>query len=327
MAKDDLLGGAVPLPRATRPMELPNNRGTADIILQAAQVRSQRQMQEAALQQKAVESLNDSVGTAMSLLQRKREMDLKEKQVQATSELADRLLNMQPQLGTDPTTGRRFAVSPSKNGPKVTFESNAAGGVSQDPNRLLTTLENEKYGTPAGTRLSDVKGQVPVSPMNRGAIADLGNAFAQVGQLRTAIEQLGLKDGDILERGGGAAVSKLKSLDPATKEGKYAVISKNLSNLARAYGERGVLTDRDVNRIVAIMPGFLDSQASATDKIDEIESLFAAGIARKKMSLQGNVLEQSISVPKADFLRQFEGRSKEDKIRILKKAISQNLVS
>lgn len=75
--------GEVPIQRPTRPMQLPENKGTADIILQAAGL----DRQDAALKQRASEAIGESMQAFNSLMLNIGKKRVEEKQAEALLQL------------------------------------------------------------------------------------------------------------------------------------------------------------------------------------------------------------------------------------------------
>jgi len=73
----------VPIPRAIQPLQQPEQKGTADVILRAAELAQG----DEALRQRAAKDLSDTLGTFISLAQKKKEMALDAKQGEALLEL------------------------------------------------------------------------------------------------------------------------------------------------------------------------------------------------------------------------------------------------
>lgn len=73
-------------------------------------------------------------------------------------------------------------------------------------------------------------------------------------------------------------------------------ISK-LASLARAGGEVGVLTDQDINRVVAALPSFSDSPAIVKSKISQANDLYASILAGKTaatLGISSQIIKQNI---------------------------------
>jgi len=334
----------VPVPGKLNPVELPKPYDPAEVILQAQALQQKRDE----LKQKATESLSDTVKAAADLFYRGQEIKLKEREADAFIQLRNaqtrsaeastefqNLVNtgeLEVTTVTDPVTGRTsHTIAPTKSGPKVTpFPQGQTKPSFQqqknDPERLLTEKEQSAYGLPSGKKLKDSFGIIPVSPAERDKIIATQGVATQAAQLREMVDALELGD-DVktsLVRGG---VLKAQSFHPSTAAGKYDAASKNISNLARAYGEKGVLTDLDIKRVSDNLPRFIDTKTGAYDKLDNIDVTFATAVARQKEGLVGDILKSGRgAVSREGFLGAIGSRSKEDKVRLLTKAIKLGLV-
>jgi len=68
-----------------------------------------------------------------------------------------------------------------------------------------------------------------------------------------------------------------------------------LSKLSRASGEKGVLTDRDIDRIKKAMPKFTDAPETVTRKMQIVRSILSGAIQTKTASPLGEEpLEQGL---------------------------------
>lgn len=158
--------------------------------------------------------------------------------------------------------------------------------------RPLTLAEQQAFGAPAGTLRSQVKGQTPVAPEQRTKLGELGKAMPILKELRSGIGSLDLAESVATTVAKGPLLAS-QSLSPATKAGIYNAKKKAfLAQLSRASGERGVLTDQDIARIMASIPGFFDTKKSAEDKLRTTERIINEIQQRAEQALVGSPFSQ-----------------------------------
>ena len=127
---------------------------------------------------------------------------------------------------------------------------------------------------------------------------------AERGQMNTAQGALGLVDiieqnyalvqeqGLTAQTGGlgrlGGVRGSVASIAQSSPEAASYEATKDafLSNLARASGEKGVLTDYDIARIRKAIPTFYDTPETAKRNLDTIRQIISAAIARKMSDKQ-----------------------------------------
>lgn len=144
---------------------------------------------------------------------------------------------------------------------------------SEFTDRPLNLQEQQSFGVPSGTLRSQVSGQVPVAPVQRAKLAELEKAIPIIKELRSGITTIGLAD-TVLGTSGIGSKLTTQGISPATRAGIYKAKKKAfLAQLSRASGERGVLTDQDIERIQANIPGFYDTKESAENKLATIEKI------------------------------------------------------
>lgn len=154
--------------------------------------------------------------------------------------------------------------------------------------KLLNLAEQEAYGVEAGTRLSQVKGKVPVAPAQRVKLAELAKAIPILSELRRGIATLDLAESIPTTAFKGPLLAS-QSLSPASKAGVYNAKKKAfLAQLSRASGERGVLTDQDIARIENNIPGFFDTKESSEEKLASIERVLNEIQAKAESALVGS---------------------------------------
>ena len=158
----------------------------------------------------------------------------------------------------------------------------------------LSLSELEAFGVPAGTTQGDVVGQIPVSRQDRKAIAEMTSAVPVLNELQSAIDKLDLAT-KLIDRGTTGSRLFIESKDPASDAAFYIRLKKQFGTiLARAAGERGVVTDEDVNRLTSNIPTFFDSPESAKRKIGTMERVMneiALRVGSTLLAPSGEVLK------------------------------------
>lgn len=255
-----MLGGQPPVLRQQQPMQMSRNIGGEDpasIILKAAGL----DRQDAAMQQKASDGLRDALFTVADLAMKKRGQDIQIAQNKAITELRDAQLKLAEQK------------------------------LDSFSNPYLKTHELQAFGAPAGTRRNDVAGQIPVAPGTRKSIQEIENAVPILDSLETMVDSLDLSDDDSYVTAGVKGLkSKAKSFAPGTAEGQFKTATKNIATVARAMGDKGALSDQDIERILGDMPSFFDTKKSAKARIHRIRGILMRGQENLKKGLSGDIL-------------------------------------
>jgi hypothetical protein len=162
--------------------------------------------------------------------------------------------------------------------------SSSKPGVS-DWVKLLTSGQATIANVPAAIRNDVVKalggsGQQVVTPTQLQKSKDAVAAFNSATNLLATIESLS-KNVVTAQSPAGALFQRItSSIGAATKLSPQAALYKDTvsaftSQLARAAGEKGVLTDQDVNRIKQALPQLGDTADIASAKLDTLKNLFA----------------------------------------------------
>ena len=162
--------------------------------------------------------------------------------------------------------------------------------LSQQSDRLLSPAEQQLYGVPSGTTLNQVEGQIPVSPTVRGTLNTFNQGLTIATQLESQLGGLNLADSTASTISRGTRLTA-EALLPSTPAGLYeSQKGAFLTIMARAAGEKGVVTDNDVARIAKALPGFFDTKDSANRKIKDLKSIFTEINARAKAGYTGSPL-------------------------------------
>ena len=147
------------------------------------------------------------------------------------------------------------------------------GGETTD--KLLSVSEATALGVPYGTTKSQAVGIVPTSQATRNTINTLNKADIIANQIEQAINKLNLADNWIEAPVRGAALTGGVATKTNVDAVAYNALSTGLlSQLARATGEVGVLTDQDIQRVKSLLPSFYDTKATAKAKIDQLRNFF-----------------------------------------------------
>lgn len=203
-----------------------------------------------------------------------------------------------PVVLADPSTGELKTLGTVPRGTAVRIKPTA-----RQPSEELTLQEKEALGVRFGTKRSEVGGLFPVAPTQRSKKAEFEQALPLLGALKEQVQGLNLAESIQGTATRGTAL-KTQSFIPATNAGIYkSSVGAFLSQLTRAAGERGVLTNQDVERIRKALPTFLDTKASAAKKFDIIEGIFNEAQDRFTAALQtqfgkGQGLQPTKQVPK-----------------------------
>ena len=255
MAQKQPNPGQVPVFREQRPITPPQSTSPAEIILRAAGL----DRQDAALNQKAQDGLREALFTIADLAQKKQAQDAKNAQNKAVIELKTAELAIKKQQME-----------------KV-----------DDP--YLKTYELQAFGAPAGTKRSQVAGQVPVSPANRSKLVEIDKALPILDSLDTLSQELNLGESALGAEVKGA-VSSIKGLSRTTVEGRYKSARDNIAQLVRAMGESGALATKDVDRILDDLPTFRDSKDSRKARLDRIRTIMNQNKTRLRAAFSGDIL-------------------------------------
>jgi len=103
----------------------------------------------------------------------------------------------------------------------------------------------------------------------QGAINIVDEIENMVSGLNLSDSEVGAAIGGTLNKGYGAVV-------PASDAGVYSTARKGfVSRISRALGEVGVLTDKDIERAVNLIPDLTDTPESAQEKLSRLRSLIS----------------------------------------------------
>jgi len=298
---NDFLGfqiGDVPRPRPTRPLEPPQSGDTADIILQAAGLRQKERLARSAMAQKAVDTLFEAIETVHGLSLKRQQLKLEESKTKAAMELLEaskKALDSGPRVVEE--GGRDFLAQPTRQGVRFTALPKTA------EEKPLTVGEAAALGVPFGTsREAAMKaGTVPVSQAQRAKIQELSGAEPILKSLEGMLGEIDLAESTTATLIVGPRLTARSKLR-ATKEAQFGSARRNISLLVRGMGERGVLTDTDVARILNDLPGFFDTKKSARARIARIRNIMAGARENLKKGFRGDILGAGNS----DILSEFD---------------------
>lgn len=291
-----------PVQRQINPVQLPNIPDASPLFFQRLAA-----IQE---QQKAQQQAFDSIGKVSeafaSLMEKKRENDLKAQENQAMLQLKDAMLGlderkqahaedvnnflMQATPSETNIGGKAAVVMPGKSGPQVKFAPSASGlrGAGQPDDAFVSGADAQRYGVPANTTYGQLRssGKMPVSEKSAAAIGDFDTALSQVGILQEKFNAARPEDSvgrasllGVFRQGGA-------KLMPSSADGQYLAQAENISRLARSMGEKGVLTDQDVLRVVNALATFRDTKGSAQEKFDIIRDLIEEGQRNAQLGIK-----------------------------------------
>uniref|UniRef100_A0A7V3JAQ2 Uncharacterized protein n=1 Tax=candidate division CPR3 bacterium TaxID=2268181 RepID=A0A7V3JAQ2_UNCC3 len=157
----------------------------------------------------------------------------------------------------------------------------------------LTYTEAEALGVPYGTTKKQARGLVPMSATARNTLLQIKQAQNIVKEIEDLTTKLDLPDSPIerLTKGANLRLGALlhTNVDAATFEARKEAL---LATLSRATGEKGVLTDKDIERIRTTMPSLTDTKAVAKSKINQLRTLF-----KEFESTAQSVFTQPVTAP------------------------------
>jgi hypothetical protein len=164
----------------------------------------------------------------------------------------------------------------------------AKGKVQEDV--PLTPAQNLQFATPQGTTFAGVKGETPATPQMREQITQLDNASAIMDTLSGLADRLitaksapeALIQGGKLYAGAIAKSNPMAASYRDTQQMFLGVLSRTLG------GERGVLTDRDIDRVSRGLPQFRDTETIKNFKLGAIRNILNVAIEAKKRVITGN---------------------------------------
>lgn len=147
----------------------------------------------------------------------------------------------------------------------------------------------------------EVKGKFEV----RQKLADLANVEVIVDTLSGLADRLitaengpdAILQAAQLSAGSATSTNEVAKAYDDSKQAFIGVLSRQLG------GERGVLTDRDINRIVTSLPRFNDTKTVKDFKVSTIRLIIATAIDAKKRSLSGEKADPKL---KAQLQKMFE---------------------
>lgn len=199
-------------------------------------------------------------------------------------------------LGTDttPTTQTNKYALPDKQQilAAMFLDIQSTGGKNLSTLNTLLTAYDKVEGT---NKLSaNEKAAISEATVGLNLIGEIEDAYTELQQLGITAKSGGL------ERVRGAIAGKVASISQEGTKGAAAAAYANsvegfLSKIARATGEKGVLTDYDLERIHKIIPGFSDSPEVAARQFEKIKSIISSAIeskARNPLGEDTNYLNQ-----------------------------------
>lgn len=310
----------VPLPRKLNPMQAPQQPDNAGLFFQALQARQQQQRD----QQLATKALMDTVTSMASLMEKKREADMENAQGQAMLDIRERMLSLDQEkqrqsqelqnylLNARPTSttigGKAAVVVPGKSGPSVKFAPQTPGTRQAGDDQFVSGADAQRYGVPANTTYGQLreKGLTPISEKSAQAVGEFDTALSQIDALERQLDAVGLSEDDVEASASGILKMGKAALVPASAEGQFKSQADNISRLARQMGEKGVLTEQDVSRVINALPGFRDTTQSKRMKMDILRDLIeegqdniTKGITRDKMRGKKDTLSNFFSRKKS----------------------------
>jgi len=177
-------------------------------------------------------------------------------------------------------------------------------------------------GMPYGTTKGQVAGQIPMSTTAQGnittAVSEYSSAKSLVNQLSTLVNKVPYKSGvtalgtaDPFAAAQNAAVLYTQYLTRSNPDvvNYFSQRDAYLSMITRAAGEKGVLTNTDVNRIKNALPGFNDTAETAKNKMSLFPQLFESIVKGKVQAYMSNPRTpfNDLDVASQQLINQFGG--------------------
>jgi len=147
--------------------------------------------------------------------------------------------------------------------------------VRRGPQIPLTPAEATQAGVPMGTTRGDMTGQIPTTPKTRQSITELDVSENMLDFLGGLADQLITTENWVEAAAQGVRLTAAA----ATRSNRQAAVFSDqrkalLGIFSRQIGaERGVLTDRDIERIDDALPKFRDTKSIKDDKLAFLRSM------------------------------------------------------
>ena len=222
------------------------------------------------LQRRRNEALS-LLGTLLSYQQQQEEGKTRQEEVASTVEVVNEkgeryivLLNSRGQ-----EIGRIYAGK-STTTPEI-IGGQQTGYYQYDP---ATQTWKQIIGSTSSTSTTPT---TTLTANQKNTIDALNKATIIADQIEAAVNKLNLADSwlEVPIRYGFLSAGAATKTDVNAVAYK-ALVNGLLSQLARATGEVGVLTDQDIQRVKSLLPDFNDTKATAQAKIDQLRNFFTA---------------------------------------------------
>ena len=232
-----------------------------DQLVQLLNLAQQEQERQAAIAQAPLQYTQSLLPTISSLLQYQSPEEKLLQQIQLEQSMK--------QLGLGDYYTKPSTVTPEVVGGQQT------GYYQYDP---TSQTWKQIISSAPSTSTTDTTGTpVKLTAAQKNTIDSLNKATVIADQIEAAVNKLNLADNSLEIPVRYAALS----LGALTKSNVDAVAYQSLTNgllsqLARATGEVGVLTDQDIQRVKSLLPSFSDTKATAQAKINQLRNFFNA---------------------------------------------------
>jgi ribosomal protein L17 len=232
-----------------------------DQLVQLLNLAQQEQQRQEAIAQAPLQYTQSLLPTLSSLLQYQSPEEKLAQQIQAEQSMK--------QLGLGDYYDKPSTVTPEVVGGQQT------GYYQYDP---TSQTWKQIISSAPSTSTTDTTGTpVKLTAAQKNTIDSLNKATVIADQIETAVNKLNLANSwlEVPIRYASLSTGAL------TKSNVDAVAYKSLvtgllSQLARATGEVGVLTDQDIQRVKSLLPDFNDTKATAKAKLDQLRNFFDA---------------------------------------------------
>lgn len=191
-------------------------------------------------------------------------------------------------LAADPLEAKKLRDQAMVTEPATIAAGKLAATIPERKAELLTPSEANELGVPFGTTKGQAEGVMPITAVQRAALASYDSARVIIEDIRQYSEKVNTASGGFK----GKAQQSMKLWGAWTQSDPDAAMLQSkageLANLARSMGEKGALADKDVARAAALVPGVMDTREVAHQKLTDMSKLINEGEANFRKSLGVN---------------------------------------
>lgn len=188
-------------------------------------------------------------------------------------------------LAADPIEAKKLRDTAMVQEPATIAAGKIAATIPERKAELLTPNEANELGVPFGTTKGEAAGIMPMTAVQRAALASYDSARVIIADIGKYSEKVNTASGGLK----GKAQQSMKLWGAWTQSDPDAAMLQSkageLANLARSMGEKGALADKDVARAAALVPNVMDSREVAQQKLSDMSQLINDGEANFRKSL------------------------------------------